>query len=83
RALRFEVRGCAITKASAALMAQLVEGKSVAEAKTFAEALRETVDRNGPDPAPETFRAFEGIRKVPSRKRCATLPWEALDKALG
>ena len=39
----------------------------------------------GGAPAPdldERLRAFARVADLPSRHRCATLPWEAIDRAL-
>ncbi len=83
RAARFTARGCAISKASAAKMAALVEGKTVPEALQLRDALESTVDRNGPEDTNPALDAFKGLRKAPTRKRCATLAWEALAKAVG
>ncbi|MEL6543807.1 MAG: iron-sulfur cluster assembly scaffold protein [Myxococcota bacterium] len=79
---RFNARGCAISKAAGAQMSAMVEGLSVAEALGRAEELKQAVDRNGPDNTREEFSLFRALRSVPSRKRCATLAWEALEKAI-
>lgn len=82
RAARFTARGCAISKASAAKMAALVEGKTVDEALALRDALEATVDRSGPEKTDPALAVFRGLRNVPGRRRCATLAWEALAKAV-
>jgi nitrogen fixation NifU-like protein len=85
----FEGRGCAISQASASLMTELVPGHSAAEAKAMGAALRELA-RTGRCPACEgaVAEAMErlvplgGVSEYPSRVKCATLAWHALDAAL-
>lgn len=83
----FEGEGCAISKASASMMTQAVEGKSGKEAGTLAghfigllteppaaaAAHREGVGK---------LKFFEGVKNFPIRVKCATLPWRALEEAL-
>jgi nitrogen fixation NifU-like protein len=88
-AARFEGDGCALSRASASLLTLAVEGRTAAEAS----ALSATLDRflSRPPPAGDVGEegslgdlvALEGVREVPARRRCATLPWEALRAALG
>ncbi|MEO1173507.1 MAG: iron-sulfur cluster assembly scaffold protein [Myxococcota bacterium] len=80
--VRYNVRGCAITKASAALMAKLLEGEQTLSREEFSRKLHEAIDPDGPEQVDPRFEAFVALRKVRSRRRCATLPWEALEKSL-
>ncbi len=83
-AVGFVGRGCAITVASADLMADAVSGLSEAEARDLA-AKFEAMVRSGTVPADERFaelRALAGVHEFRSRIRCATLPWSALDEAV-
>lgn len=85
----FEARGCAISVASADLMAETVEGRSKADTKALFEAFREMA-RTGQCPscgaglkAPmERLAPLSGVHEYPSRVKCATLPWHALVAAL-
>ena len=81
----FEARGCAISIASADLMAEAVEGQTQAAIKTLAGRFRDMV-RTGacPDCGPEmeALRPLSGVHEYPSRLKCATLPWDALQSAL-
>jgi nitrogen fixation NifU-like protein len=83
--IRFESRGCAISRASASLMTQAVEGLGPREARalalSFIDALRgeaplEKLDAMG------DLVAFKGTAKFPARVKCATLAWHALLEAL-
>jgi nitrogen fixation NifU-like protein len=79
---RFRARGCLIARASASLLTELVAGRSAAEALEMADLLALLV---GTGPCPEDVGALEplrGVREFPARRACATLPWEALRRAL-
>lgn len=76
--LRFEGHSCAIVRAIASLMAGRVEGRPIAE--VLAWASRAEAATQGQDALP--FAELQGIRELPARRRCATLPWEAVAAAL-
>ena len=81
----FEARGCAISVASADLMAETVQGRSKADTKAMFEAFREMA-RTGVcpscDAAMDRLAPLSGVHEYPSRVKCATLPWHALIAAL-
>lgn len=85
----FEARGCAISVASADLMADNVVGLSAADIRELAGyfgTLARTGDI-GSVPARfsrllEELRPLGGVHEYPSRVKCATLPWHALVAAL-
>jgi nitrogen fixation NifU-like protein len=85
----FEARGCAISVASADLMAETVQGRSKADTTALFEAFR-TMARSGSclDCAAglaesiERLAPLSGVHEYPSRVKCATLPWHALIAAL-
>jgi len=81
----FEARGCAISIASADLMAEAVAGRTNDEvralAATFANMTR-TGAAPGDDEAMARLRALAGVHEFPSRIKCATLAWHALLAAL-
>jgi nitrogen fixation NifU-like protein len=82
----FEGKGCAISKASASVMSQVVKGKS----KDEAEALFRTFQRlvtGELDPGDHVenlgkLAAFSGVSEFPARVKCAMLPWHSLHAAL-
>jgi nitrogen fixation NifU-like protein len=84
----FEGDGCALCRASASLLTLAVTGRTPTEAMALADALDALVSpARGPMPEEEERRlgdlaALRGVRDVPARRRCATLPWEALRAAL-
>lgn len=82
REARFTGHGCAISQASADLMAEAVTGLELAEARELAQAFREFI--RGAEPAVELgeLRALEGVRQLHARVKCATLAWTTLEEAL-
>jgi nitrogen fixation NifU-like protein len=81
----FEARGCAISLASADLMAAAMQNRQPQEARRLAAEFTKLV-RHGQtestDPAINTLRPLSGVAEYPSRVKCATLPWAALIAAL-
>ena len=84
--IRFQGSGCAIDVASASLMTGAVKGKPVAEAEAMAEQFRGMV-RGDLEPGAQTpllgkLTLFSGVKNLPSRVKCAVLPWATLHAAL-
>ena len=85
----FEARGCAISVASADLMAETMQGRGRADTRALFEAFR-TLARTGACPdcgsalaePLERLAPLAGVHEYPSRVKCATLPWHALIAAL-
>ncbi|MBO8141368.1 MAG: SUF system NifU family Fe-S cluster assembly protein [Firmicutes bacterium] len=83
RKARFEGRGCSISQSSASMMAQQLEGKSLAEAETMLGRFKEMM--RGDEQAGEALGdlvALSGVAKFPVRVKCALLAWEALERSL-
>ena len=85
----FEARGCAISIASADLMAETVVGHNKQDARALFASFREMAKTGAcPDCAPalepalERLKPLSGVHEYPSRVKCATLPWHALAAAL-
>jgi len=87
----FQGQGCAISKASASMMTEMVKGRTVEEAGRLVEAFRMMVREGqgaggrgeGGGPAlPEKLRVFAGVSRYPMRVKCATLAWHALRGAI-
>jgi nitrogen fixation NifU-like protein len=83
---RFEGEGCALARASASLLTLAVTGRTREEAQRAAAELDRLLARAGHEAADRALLgdlvALAGVRDVPARRRCATLPWEALRAAL-
>ena len=85
----FEARGCAISVASADLMAETVQHRTKADTRALFESFREMARTGicpacdaGLDEAIERLKSLAGVHEYPSRVKCATLPWHALIAAL-
>lgn len=79
--------GCAISQASTSLMIDLIEGKTVEEAKRTAALFLDMIKGNVNDEDElESLGdavALEGVSHMPSRVKCAVLSWHTLQDALG
>ncbi|HVT03573.1 MAG TPA: SUF system NifU family Fe-S cluster assembly protein [Thermoanaerobaculia bacterium] len=87
RDIGFEGSGCAISKASASVMTQLVKGKKKEEAEKMFHDFRAMVTGEvQTDEAAERLgaklAAFSGVCEFPSRVKCAILAWHTLSSAL-
>jgi nitrogen fixation protein NifU and related proteins len=77
----FEGRACAVAVACASRMTELVEGQDRSAVRELVDRAREAVDPSSPPPTPPVDH-LEVARRARSRRRCATLGWEALAAAL-
>lgn len=77
--------GCAISTASASLLASHLQGLNLLQAEELFEQIRKVIT-SGPEEGSEeqlgelAALAFAG--RYPSRVKCATLPWHVLKHAL-
>lgn len=80
----FDGQGCTISMASASMMTQAILGKELGEVKELYSTFSEMVQGNEPSGVDKLGDAMmlEGVTKFPTRIRCATLSWKALNKAL-
>ncbi len=81
----FEARGCAISMASADLMAEVVQGRDAEAVRSLAAdfgALARSGTTASTDPAMAALQPLSGVSEYRSRVKCATLPWSALIAAL-
>jgi len=80
---RFSGRGCSISQASASMMTQQVQGKTVDEAREMIDRFKQMM--RGDEAAGESLGdlvALHGVAKFPVRVKCALLAWEALERSL-
>lgn len=80
--ITFQGSGCAISKAAASVMTEIMQGKDVSEAFKILAAYREMLKTGSLDHLSSELQAFAGLRKFPMRIKCALLPWEGLSVAL-
>lgn len=83
--IAFQGSGCAISKASASLMTEILKGKTIQEAETLFLEFQDMVTNKNASQDPKAMgklAVFAGIRDYPARVKCATLPWHAAHAAL-
>jgi len=77
-------RGCSISQASASMMSDLVEGKTVSEIRVLTDEFQHMMKE--PDaPAPAALgdlEALQGVAKFAVRVKCATLAWHTLNEGI-
>ena len=87
---RFEGSGCAISVASASLLADTVIGLDTTEALDYVRALVASLthEKDSKSDNAETginlgkLKVLEGVKEYPARVKCATLAWHALKAAI-
>ena len=80
----FDGRGCAISQAAASMLTTLVKGKRLDSVDILRRAFTDGLAPDGPALPRELgdLRALTGVKRFPSRVRCAVLPFDALEEAL-
>ena len=80
----FHGDGCAISRASASMMTEAVQGKTRDEARAMYEEFHKLVTGDGePDLEPlGKLKVFAGVKEFPARVKCAALAWRTLVAAL-
>ena len=82
----FQGSGCAISMASASMMAEAVRGATTAEieslCRTFLDLVTGKIDFDTASPRLGKLAVFAGVSKFPVRVKCATLAWHTLRAAL-
>lgn len=82
----FKGSGCAISKASASMMTQIVKGKTKAEAEKIFDEFHRMVlgelDEENEENDLGKLKIFAGVREFPARVKCASLSWHTLSAAL-
>lgn len=87
-AIAWEGHGCSISQASVSVLAELLQGESLATVDETIEAFRALMQSKGEhlDEEREDLlgdaTAFVGVGKYPARIKCALLGWMALRDAL-
>jgi nitrogen fixation NifU-like protein len=78
----FQGQGCAISKASASMMTQIVKGKSKAEAAKLFDDVHGLVTGHPTGADVGSLKALSGVSRFPLRVKCASLAWHAMKSAL-
>lgn len=83
--IAFQGQGCAISKASASMMTELLAGLPVEAVRPEVERIIGAFRPGGPDlllDADGEVASLLGVRSFPARIKCATLAWHAVLCAL-
>ena len=83
--IQCEGESCAICMASGSMMTSKVKGTDFTEATSFLDSFRKlTTSPEGDVEAVRlgSLKIFAGIRDLPSRVKCAMLPWHTLTAAM-
>ncbi len=84
--IAFEGEGCAICKASASMMTGAVKGQMLPDAEIMVDEFRRmamgTLDTESEVHHLGRLKIFAGVKDLPSRVKCAILPWHTLHAAL-
>ncbi|OGA29511.1 MAG: SUF system NifU family Fe-S cluster assembly protein [Betaproteobacteria bacterium RIFCSPLOWO2_02_FULL_65_24] len=84
-AIAFKGESCAICKASASMMTACVKGKTRADAETLIREFRDMATGKLDLAAGHhlgRLAVFAGVRDLPTRVKCAILPWHTLHAAV-
>ena len=83
--IAFEGESCAICKASASMMTTNVKGKQVTEVEWMIQEFRDMatgkLDVTAQSHHLGRLAVFAGVKDLPSRVKCAILPWHTLHAA--
>ncbi|ASK64634.1 SUF system NifU family Fe-S cluster assembly protein [Brachybacterium avium] len=86
RDISYDAVGCAMSRASASIMADLLIGRTVAEIEPvqahFEEAMRSRGRVDGDEDLIGDGVALLGAAKFPARVKCVLMPWKAYQAAL-
>ena len=79
----FTGSGCAVSQANADIMAELITGESVSEARRLSELFirmiqGEDLDADEQEDLDEAYE-LQSISRMPARVKCAELAWRTLD----
>jgi len=76
--IHIDCKGCAISTASGSMLAEILKGKTVEEAKRIATIVKGMLKGDDNVKIPDDLGdidALEGVRKFPVRIKCALLAW--------
>ncbi|MDD4624323.1 MAG: SUF system NifU family Fe-S cluster assembly protein [Tenericutes bacterium] len=80
----YDVNGCTVCKASTSIMSELLIGKTLKEVDIIINNINNMlVGKDFDKNIIKDAIAFEGIKNLPPRIKCAILPYKAFKKAIG
>ena len=81
--IRFDGEACAISTSATSIMIKTLVGKNIKEAKNIIENYENMIEEKEYDKdLLGELMVYETISKQPSRKKCATLPFESIKKVI-
>jgi len=84
--IAFDGKGCAISVASASLMSEMLDGRTIQEAdhlmRGFLELVKGGTSEKLNADDQEYLEVMAGVSEFPMRVKCATLAWHAMKSAL-
>ena len=80
----YRARGCAISIASASIMSSMIKGRTIEEVHILFNKLHKlcTGQEVADDDDTEKLRVLSGVSEFPTRVKCATMSWHAVDSAI-
>ena len=80
----YRARGCAISIASASIMSSMIKGRTIEEVHILFDKLHKlcTGQEVADDDDTEKLRVLSGVSEFPTRVKCATMSWHAVDSAI-
>ena len=79
----FRAQGCSIIQASASMMTEAVEGKTLDQLEELAQNFRDMMQGDSPSDAEMgDLAALQVVRQFPVRIKCAMLPWTTLEDGI-
>jgi nitrogen fixation NifU-like protein len=80
--ISFQGKGCALCTASASMLTEAAQGKTISEAENLFIRMRELITTGKGDSELGKLSVFSAVHRRPERIKCAILPWHALMGAL-
>lgn len=81
-----EAHGCSISLASGSILASILKGKTLSDARlissSFKEMMHGNLNPNGHKIDLGDLEALGGVKKFPLRIKCALLPWTTMEEAV-
>ena len=80
----YRARGCAISIASASIMSSMIKGRTIEEVHILFDKFHKlcTGQEVEDDDDTEKLRVLSGVSEFPTRVKCATMSWHAVDSAI-
>ena len=80
----YRARGCAISIASASIMSNMIKGRTIEDVHLLFDKFHKlcTGQEVEEDDDTEKLQVLSGVSEFPTRVKCATMSWHAVDSAI-